>query len=116
LDYDAQKRFVVTTKEFYDAWKQLLLQHRKLLLWNMIGSNCCCNQKNFCFRIWCSKEIAVATKKTSALEYGVQKKLLLQPSKLLLWNMVFRRNCCCNQVNFWFKKTFALEYDALLPR
>jgi hypothetical protein len=85
LDYDSQKRFVVTTKEFYDAWKQLLLQPRKLLLWNMMfESNCCCNQENFCFGIRCSEEIAVATKKT------------------LLWNMVFRRNGCCNQENFCF--------------
>jgi hypothetical protein len=30
------------------------------------------------------KATAVATKKTSALEYGVQKKMLLQPSKLLV--------------------------------
>jgi hypothetical protein len=60
--------------------------------------------------------IVATTKKTSALEYDVRKQLLLQPRKLLLWNVVFRRNCCCNQVNFWFKKTSALEYDALLPR
>jgi hypothetical protein len=84
LDYDAQKRFVVTTKEFYDAWKQFVAT-KIVFAWNMmLGSNCWYNQENFCFRIWCSKEIGVATKKTSALEYGVQKKLLLQPSKLLV--------------------------------
>jgi hypothetical protein len=87
------------------------------MLWNKVfRRNGCCNQENFCFGIWCSEEMAVATKKTSALEYGVQKKWLLQPGTLQLWNMVFRRNGCCNQVNFWFKKTSALEYDALLPR
>ncbi len=105
LDYDAQKRFVVTMKEFYDAWKQFVFATKIVSAWNMmLGSNCCGNQENFCFGIWCSEEIAVATKKTSALEYGVQKKLLLQPRNFCfgIW--------CSEEIAVTTKKTSALEY------
>jgi hypothetical protein len=69
----------------YGVQKKWLLQPGKLQLWNMVfRRNGCCNQENFSFGIWCSEEMAVATKKTSALEYGVKKKWLLQPSKLLV--------------------------------
>jgi hypothetical protein len=52
LDYDAQKRFVVRTKEFYDAWKQFVVATKIVSAWNiMLGSNCCYNQENFCFGI-----------------------------------------------------------------
>jgi hypothetical protein len=51
LDYDAQKRFVVTTKQFYDAWKQFVVATKIVSAWNMmLGSNCCYNQEN-CFGI-----------------------------------------------------------------
>jgi hypothetical protein len=43
---------MITTKEFYDAWKQFVLATKIGSAWNMMhGSNCCHNQENFCFGI-----------------------------------------------------------------